>query len=594
MKKLIEDLADHNLDAKIVVDRDNRHITCGSIIPTESYSDQPYVVKTNDGAWLTVTTTGAGHEGQHGQHVITMRSMDKGKTWTDFVRVEDPTGPEASYAVLLKANSGRIYCFYNHNTDNHRGVKADNPPYTTGYCSRVDSLGHFVFKYSDDHGKTWSENRYDIPMRKFEIDRNNADGGEILYFWNVGKPFIYQGAAFVSVHKVGGFGAGFFTSSEGALLKSSNILTETDPEKILWETLPDGDIGLRAPKGGGPVAEEQSYVVLSDGSFFCVYRTTDGHPTCCYSRDGGHTWSAPEYMTYPDGRKFKQPRAANFVWKCENGKYLYWFNNHSGKSYEDRNPAWICGGIEYDSPDGKKIMWSAPNILIYDDDTYIRMSYPDMIEEDGEYYITETQKTIARVHKIDCIEKLWEQLEGKGANPGVAVIERGSGSYPMPVLSRFLTRDNNSKDYRTLDLRGGVTLELFHGALKSGDVLIDTLGDEKNGILLRVIENGCVEITISDGVTRNVWDTCPGEVNCNGGYLTVIIDGGPKLILFVADGKLCDGLSFRRFGFGRYNPNMYHCNGGDTIKISSSVKNVRIYDRALSVNEAVLAYKNTL
>ena len=225
--------------------------------------------------------------------------LDQGKTWQDMVHVEPASGPEASYAVMLKVPSGRVYLFYNHNTDNLRKAKADNPPYRDGWCSRVDSLGYYVFKYSDDHGKTWSAKRYPIPVRAFEIDRNNPYQGKVRYFWNVGKPFVLDGRGYVSLHKVGGLGVGFFTSNEGVLLMSDNILTETDPEKIRWETLPDGEIGLRTPPGGGPVAAEQSYSLLSDGSIYCVYRTIDGHPVNCYSRDGGHTWEPPNTSNMP-------------------------------------------------------------------------------------------------------------------------------------------------------------------------------------------------------------------------------------------------------------------------------------------------------
>ena len=35
-------------------------------------------------------------------------------------------------------------------------------------------------------------------------------------------------------------------------------------------------------------------------------------------------------------------------------------------------------------------------IALYDDDPFIRMSYPDLIEEDGELYLFETQKDKAR------------------------------------------------------------------------------------------------------------------------------------------------------------------------------------------------------
>ncbi len=170
---------------------DGRHISNGWEIPTEHYSDQPYVVKTDDGAWLCVLTTGAGVEGASGQHVVTLRSTDKGRTWSKPVDVEPAGGPEASYAVLLKAPDGRVFCFYNHNTDNLRQVIADNPPYADGLCRRVDSLGYLVCKYSDDHGRTWSAQRYPIPMREMDIDRRNAYGGAVRFFWNVGRPFIH-------------------------------------------------------------------------------------------------------------------------------------------------------------------------------------------------------------------------------------------------------------------------------------------------------------------------------------------------------------------------------------------------------------------
>ncbi len=57
---------------------DFRLLENGALIPTEYYSDQPYIVKTDDGAWLCTVTTGSGWEGSRGQHVITMRSTDSG------------------------------------------------------------------------------------------------------------------------------------------------------------------------------------------------------------------------------------------------------------------------------------------------------------------------------------------------------------------------------------------------------------------------------------------------------------------------------------------------------------------------------------
>jgi hypothetical protein len=639
---------------------DWRNIKHGLEIPTITYSDQPYIVKTDDGAWLCCITTGVGREGEPGQIVTTTRSTDQGKTWSPPLFVEPAGGPEASWAVLLKTPGRRIYIFYIHNSDNLRAVKADNPPYANGLCTRVDSLGYFVFKHSDDGGRSWSAQRYSIPMREFEIDRSNADGGRIRYFWNVGRPFIHDGAAFVSVHKVGGFGEGFFTRSEGALLKSANLLTEPDPEKVAWETLPDGDFGLRTPPGGGPIAEEQSYVVLSDGTFFCVYRTIDGHPTCCYSREGGHVWTTPQYMRYADGRLMKHPRAANFAWRCENGKYLYWFHNHGGPfvrehprrrsiAYEDRNPVWLCGGVEADSPDGKIIQWSQPEIVLYDDDPYIRMSYPDLVEEGGRYFLTETQKDKARVHEIDptLLEGLWGQLDpviargvfcpeaissdreiSSAQTTGLAMTAAEVARNPvltlpvtgrplpatveLPPLPPFLQRDSGRADYGTKDLRAGFTLDLWlhFDALDAGQVLLDNRTAEGIGFCLQTTGRGTVEITLNDGRTESRWDCDPGMLAAGKlHHLVVIVDGGPKIIAFVIDGILNDGGDFRQFGWGRFNPNLRGATrfthrgtiapeARELLRIGpglrGELRSLRVYDRALRISEAIGNYRHGL
>ena len=588
---------------------DGRHISNGWVIPSEGYCDQPYVVKMEDGAWLCIMTTASEVEGASGQHIVSARSMDRGKTWSELVDVEPIDGPEASYAVIMKVSAGRVYVFYNHNTDNVRKVKADNPPYTDGYCARVDSLGHFVFKYSDDGGLSWSEQRYDIPVREMEIDRQNADGGRLRYFWNVGKPLITQDAAYVSLHKVGGFGDGFFTSNEGVLLKSENILTERDPQKITWQTLPDGERGLRAPEGGDTVSSEHSYSQLSDGSFYCVYRTIDGYPACAYSRDGGHTWSEPEYKKYADGRVFKHPRAANFAWRCENGHYLYWYHNHGGRfirehpqsrgnAYQDRNPVWLCGGVEVDGPDGKLIHWSQPEIVIYDDDPYIRMSYPDLVEEGGEYFLTETQKDVARVHKLDkgLLAGLWAQFESTEITRADLLLELkecGPAVLDMPLLPLFNKRGPHSP-YGCQDLRAGFSLD-FWLLLESsavGRVVLDTRLENGQGLMVHYTGHGQLEIVLNDGRSENRWDCDPGTVGVGKlHHVAIIVDGGPKIISFVVDGRLCDGGEFRQYGWGRFSPYLREANGGERLVVDGAVQSLRIYGRALRIAEAIAHFR---
>jgi len=590
---------------------DPRNIATGLPIPSEGYADQPYIVKTDDGAWLCAITTGTGHEGDGGQHVVSMRSTDQGRSWDKPVDIEPANGPEASYVVLLKTSYGRIYALYNHNTDNVREVKREDK----GVYKRVDSLGHYVFKYSDDHGRSWSSERYDIPVREFECDRSNVYQGKLRFFWNVGRPLILGDSALMTLHKVGAMGEGFFAQSEGVFLKSDNILSERDPSQLRFETLPDGDIGLRTPKGGGRVAEEQSIVKLSDGSIFCVYRTIDGWPTCAYSRDGGHTWTEPAYMTYsPGGARVKHPRAANFVWNCSNGKFLYWFHNHGGSfvgrmtpnqpggaigsPYDDRNPAWLMAGREIDTPDGKRMEWSQPEVLLYDDDPYIRMSYPDLIEEDGQFYITETQKNAARLHKIAplMIEGLFQQWDSRTiAREGmIQQVAAGTSEFEMPRLPNLNARDNTRADYGAKDARTGFSLDLWlqFDSLQPGQVILDNRITQQSGIALTTAENGTLRLSMNDGRQEVAWYSDPRKLTAGKPHHVVItIDGGPKIITYVIDGILCDGGEDRQFGWGRFSPTLRTPLGAKTMQMGSAVKSLRIYSRPLRTSEAVAHFR---
>jgi hypothetical protein len=167
-------------------DTDWRNVRNGSVIPDESYSDQPYVVVTNDGKWLCVMTTGKGVEGQQGQHIVSTISVDQGRTWSPLVDIEPANGPEASWVMPLKVPSGRVYVFYTYNKANLRQVNSNSA--TIG--RRVDTMGAYMFKYSDDNGLTWSKERFEIPMRKMRIDRENTHQGEVMFFWGAGKPIV--------------------------------------------------------------------------------------------------------------------------------------------------------------------------------------------------------------------------------------------------------------------------------------------------------------------------------------------------------------------------------------------------------------------
>ena len=599
---------------------DNRNILLGNIIPDESYCDQPYVVIADDGAWVCAMTTGNGNEGNSGQHIVTQRSLDKGKTWTDFCAVEPASGPEASYATMIKAPSGRIFIFYNYNTENRRTVIGDNPPYKDGVVTRVDCQGDYVFKFSDDNGKTWTADRYVIPVREFEIDRKNPYKGQVRYFWNVGKPFAYGHSAYVPLIKVQSVGVGFYMYNEGVLLKSTNLFDVSNPAKAKWETLPDGEHGIKAPHGG-PIAAEHSFVTLSDGSFFCTFRTIDGYPGCSYSRDQGHNWSEPDYLSYADGRKVKHPRAANFVWKCSNGNYLYWYHNQGGQSiandpnrrstaYSDRNPVWILGGVEVDSPDGKTIKWSQPEILLYDNDPLIRISYPDLVECEGEFYITETQKDVARIHAIDkrLLDGLWAQV---GASAGPCTLpapamswkNHGAASFPTtakhPTLDEFYSSMPKSLDGRGVNHANGFSLECVFSLNSSepGQVLADARNTKGQGYVLRTSENNSLELELSDGQTRTVWRSDDETVATNGkNHFVFTVDAGPHIISVISNGKFNDGGDSRQFGWGRFSPYLRSARGAKEVVLGKSlngtIEHFNVYRQPLTTSEAIELYRD--
>ena len=545
---------------------DLRNIQLGLPIPDQAYCDMPYLVVTKDGNWLCTLTTGPGQEGQTGQHVVSTISTDRGSTWSPLIDIEPSGGPDASWAMPLVTPGGRVYVFYNYNGD-----RVDHLP-DGAKKIRADMLGWFCYRYSDDHGRSWSKDRYRLPMRVTACDRQNNWQGRVQIFWGIDKPKINGSSVLFAFTKLGRY---ILDDGEGWLYHSDNILTERDVGKVRWELLPDGEDGIRADEFGS-VQEEHNHVSLGGDSLYMVYRTTTGYPCHSYSGDRGHTWSKPEHMAYtPGGRRVKNPRACPKLWRCENGKYLFWFHNNSGPSFHGRNPAWVSGGVQK----AGKMHWSEPEILLYDDDPGIRMSYPELIEQDGRYWVTETQKTMAHVHEIDktLLEGLWSQGETKRVTRKGLLIEAMAGetALPSPI---------------DLSKTGGVSLELW---LTLDDptipqTLVDARDESGKGMALSTTERETIRIDLSDGQADASWDCDPGLLRSGvQHHVMAIVDAGPKIITFVVDGQLCDGGPSRQFGWGRYPKPLGDVSGSGKLRIAPSITKLRLYERYLRTSEAI-------
>jgi hypothetical protein len=373
---------------------------------------------------------------------------------------------------------------------------------------------------------------------------------------------------------------------EGWFFRSDNILTERDADRIEWQMLPDGEHGLRADEFGS-TQEEHNLVDLPDGSLYCVYRTTTGYPCHAYSRDGGHTWTKPVHMTYrPDGRRIKNPRACPRLWKTSNGRYLFWFHNHSGKDFHHRNPAWVVGG---EARKGK-MYWSEPEIVLYDPDPKTRMSYPDLIEEGGRYWITETQKEIARVHEIDpaLFEGLWNQGKTRTVTRRGLVLDLDAPlntDHEMPTLPNLAGGDGFS-----IDLRFNLP------TTEANQTILDARDESGKGVVVRTTDIESIRLEMNDGKLTAHWD-CDPDLFTPGHdhHVTITVDGGPKIITFVVDGRLCDGGDHRQFGWGRFDPQVGDVNGSRQLRLmpeagQGRIQEMRVYETPLRTSEAIANY----
>jgi hypothetical protein len=531
---------------------DWRNIRTGSIIPHWGYCDQPYITKTKDGDWLCLITIA--HKAEHDpskQSAATL-SRDFGKSWSTLITVdkEDKSSLEGShYPVPLTTPSGRIY-----------------------------ALTALAFTYSDDDGLTWSK-RYKIPWREELHPQEGYRRG-----WTVGKPLVTKEAVLVPWALIRTPPGKGLKDTEVFFHRSSNILTETDPEKIEWEIFPKGPRGLKLKNSR--VNEEPQIQQLDDGRLIAVFRTTIGEIGQSYSSDMGRNWTTPEPARYAaDERILKHPRACPAMWKTEKGQLLLWHHNHGGKDFSDRNPVWISGGII----NGDEIMWSEPEILLYEPQVDKRISYPDLVEEKGRYWISETEKTVARIHYIDpiLIEKMAHQGKDRTIEKDLLLLEWNSDNADQSVSLPRLP---------DLAAGGGFAIDIWLDISNNNkrQILLDNTAEKENGFRLIAGKNGRIIFELND--TRGLTTETPPEVFLESGlhHLVIIVDGGPKIVSLVKDGTLYDGLDIRKDGRFRFDPKLTDINGTGKLRLpqrgASEIRNLRIYGKILRTAQAVAHY----
>lgn len=567
---------------------DPRDLANGDVIYDGGYVDQPYMVVNGDGSITCLLTISGSVEGGAAQRVVATRSSDDGATWSAPVALEPAGSPENSWAMPVRADNGRIYAFYSFNAANLRTIL----DYNGKPFGRVDCVGQLVFRYSDDMGVSWSHERYTIPIRSTAIDYGNIYKGDVdrngvvddkdsKFFWCVGKPVVRQGEVFIGLTKISNFDPDtIFRNSEGFLIKGSSLPGARDPAGVEWQLMPEGKFGLRTMEDG--VMEEATPAVLPDGRLITVCRTVKGLIQSFYSEDGGRSWSAPSPLRYFANRvALRNPRAKVGLWRLDAQTYAVWFENNGYGGYDNRNPAWISLARVQDG----ELLCSQPEILLYSEAERARFSYPDLIVSNGRVRISEANKVAARIHTVpsDLLAAMARQFDPAAGGPVAGLL-----------AAKSIRRSRQAELATDLDVgRNGFSIAEW---VKPGPdaqpcPLFELRGEDGFRLTGQLVDN---RIVVDIGHRSDVQRILGPELVLSPDrwhHVVAIMDPGPRILMFVVDGILCDGGSALPQGWLRIADEVILPGRQATTVAFGRIKGERLglqlYGRAMWVSEAI-------
>jgi len=546
---------------------DWRFLPNGFLMLVDSYLDQPQCAVWTPPPpakkrWVCTIARNSHPEGNIGEHSEILYSEDAGATWTTGIRLEAEGTPTNSYGNIGQTGFGRLFVVYDMNLRNI------TPPPPLGH--RDDELGFHVWRYSDDGGSSWSPDRYIIPVNNTSIDRNNTFHGATQIFWSVDQIKVTRaGGSIHAFTKIGRYVQS--PPEESFFIHSANINSERDPSLVAWSVFPEGDTGVRPPCPSlGCMNWEEAHVVqlASQAGCFTVSRTSVGYLGAAATRDdlGAGGWGGGHFATFSAhglpaaaGRRVKNPQGPITLKRFSGGKYLLLFYFNSVAGYlpprtsnstlrNPRNPYWIAAGWE--EADGE-VRFSQPEVALHyaplggppasDSNSVAGPGYADFIEDGGRVFITETNKTQARVHPIDpaFLSTLFS-ADALNATPAGAAVAFPAGSqgesFPTPPLPVFA--DNNGV---------GATLGLWltnHGAAAPGQALVEVGAPLRVG----VAAGGALLLSLADAATGTsaallMDGDCAARLRGGDGahYAAVVVDAAARVLTWSVDGVVCDG-----------------------------------------------------
>jgi len=230
------------------------------------------------------------------------------------------------------------------------------------------------------------------------------------------------------------------------------------------------------------------------------------------------------------------------------------------------------------------------------------LSYPDFVEADGKFWVTETDKAVSRIHQIDktLLEDLFNQrtkntLETNGLAIDKRNISSAGETISLPILPSLKF--------------GGITLEFSFtiSSLLNNQMLFDSRDANGRGIVVKTILNGTITeamsnktysirntigITINDGNNNVTWYADNHSlIATTKTHLAFVIDGAANVLSVLVNGNLCDRSAVvgDDAGWIRFS-NQLHDVSTSSAKIGSSNINIdqfRLYNRYLRTSEVI-------
>jgi hypothetical protein len=565
---------------------DWRSLPAGAPMLEDAYLDQPQcAVWGPSGRWVCTIARNSQPEGHYGEHSEILYSDDRGNSWTTGIRLEANTTPTNSYGNILQTHFGRLYVVYNMNLNNVTHFP-DGTPF-----SRDDELGFFVARYSDDGGETWSAERLTLPQRVTSVDRTNSFNGSTLMFWSVDQVKLTRDGATIQAYtKIGKYVQS--APEQSFFITSPNVMTEANASAVTWEIFPDGDTGVAAPAPGLQWEEAHVLPLEASSGLFSITRTSIGYLGAALTPDGAGrsgwvlapsggfmTFSAAGGLAGAAGRRVKNPEGPITLKRfpvAGGGKclLLFYFNSCPGYACPGvprsaRNPYFLAAGWEEEG----EVRISQPEVVLYDLGLLASgtaAGYPDFIEtSDGGVWVTETNKTHARSHRLDgaFLATLFSaDTLNATATGNVSLTWSGASqgaSFLTPPLPDFTPPLSSPLD--------GLTIALWlsdHTAALPGQALIDLSPSLYLGVAGAGpgVPAGALEVRVTDskGLSANLTldADCSARLvtGSSAHYVAVTVDTGAHILSASVDGVVCDGGAAEAYGWSWVPPAMGNLN----------------------------------